>query len=139
MSPAKERGAATVEFALVFVFFMALVIGVMEFARLMLVFSAAVEATRLGARVAVVCGPEDGAAVRARMKQTLGILEPENILISYPEPGCAPATCEPVTVRLQDARVRLYNPLVPIEVPIPSFASAVSAESRDSQNNILCD
>lgn len=134
----RQRGAAATEFALVAVLFLALVIAVIEFARLMFIYSTAVEATRLGARVAVVCSVADEAKVKARMKGMLGILEPANINISYPAAGCSAASCDPVTVTIQNLTVKAAIPLVPLTFKVPAFSTSLPAESLDSTNNPLC-
>ena len=57
----KQRGAETLEFVVIFGMFMALVITVFEFARALYTWNALTEATRRGARIAVVCPvPKDG-------------------------------------------------------------------------------
>jgi len=57
----KQQGLATVEFAIVGALLMLLLLGVIEFARLVFVWNSATEATRRGARVAVVCPVNDPA------------------------------------------------------------------------------
>jgi Flp pilus assembly pilin Flp len=56
-----QQGVATVEFAVVAALLMLLVLVVIEFARLAFVWNTATEATRRGARVAVVCPVNDPA------------------------------------------------------------------------------
>lgn len=51
----QQRGAETLEFILVFTFFMILIMAVFDFARALYVWNALAEATRRGARVAAVC------------------------------------------------------------------------------------
>lgn len=133
----RQQGAAAVEFALVSILFLALVIAVIEFAMVMYVYSTAIEATRLGARVAVVCDVGD-AIVKARMKAMLSILEPANITISYPASGCSAATCDPVTVRIQNLTYHAAIPLVPLNFPIPDFATSLPSESLSSTDNAIC-
>ena len=134
----RQRGAAAVEYAIVLTAFMVLVIAVMEFSRLMFIYSTAVEATRLGARVAVVCGTADIGKVRARMKSMLSILEPANINITYPATECTALNCDPVSVKLSGVKVKLSIPLVPIQITLPSFSTSLAAESLDSTSNAMC-
>lgn len=133
------RGAATVEFALVSLVFLALVIGVVEFSRLMLIYASAVEATRYGARVAVVCSVGDSAVVKTRMRSILSLLQPENISISYPGAGCSASTCNPVTVTIQNLRVQAVIPFVPMTFQVPAFTTSLPAETLDSTDNVLCE
>jgi Flp pilus assembly protein TadG len=134
----RQRGAAATEFAVVAIIFLAMVIAVIEFARLMYIYSTAVEATRLGVRLAVVCSVNDEAKVKARMKAMLPLLEPGNISISYPGGTCSAATCPSVTVRIQNLTVSTGIPLVPLSFPIPDFATSLPAESLDSTDNPIC-
>lgn len=134
---ARQRGAAAVEFALVAILFLAMIIAIIEFAMVMYVYSSAIEATRLGARIAVVCDVGD-ATVKARMKNMLSILEPANISISYPASGCSAATCDPVTVRIQNLTYHASIPLVPLDFPIPDFATSLPRESLSSASNPIC-
>ena len=66
MPNSRNAGSALVEFALsLSVFFMAM-LAVIEFARFMLVFNTAVEASRLASRLASVC--DMGAVQQARIR-----------------------------------------------------------------------
>lgn len=134
----RQAGAAATEFAVILIYFMALVIAVVEFARVMYIYSSAIEATRLGARVAVVCSPNDINNVKARMKVMLNLLEPANINITYPSPGCSAATCDPVTVTIQNVSVSTAIPLVPLTFTLPPFSTSLPSESLDSTNNPIC-
>jgi hypothetical protein len=133
-----QFGATAVEFALVVPLFLGLVFGVMEFSRLMFVYSTAVEATRLGARVATVCNVNDTAVIR-RMNSMLTLLNTGNVTVNYPTGECSATTCDPVTVRIHDLEVPLLIPLARLTVAVPDFATSIPAESRDSTDNALCD
>lgn len=133
-----QGGAAVAEFAVVLTLFMGLVIGVFEFARLMYIYSSAVEATRLGARIAAVCSPNQVNNVKARMKTMLSALDPGEITITYPAAGCSAATCDPVTVSIHDVTVKLAIPLAPLTFTLPPFSTSVPSESLDSTNNPIC-
>lgn len=133
----RQRGAVAVEFAVTVLLFLSLTIGVIEFARVMFHWSTAVEATRLGARVAVVCDQNDS-AVRTRMKHMLPLLQDANIVIQYPSGGCSPSSCDPVTVSLKDVTVRTIIPLAPLSIPLPGLSTSLTSESMDSTDNYLC-
>jgi hypothetical protein len=60
----RQRGVATVEFALVAMIFFTLLFGVLEFARMLYVFNSVQEVTRRAAREASVRWIDDGAAVK---------------------------------------------------------------------------
>ncbi|MGZ5051781.1 MAG: TadE/TadG family type IV pilus assembly protein [Methylobacter sp.] len=51
----KQKGAETVEFAMIALVFFALLFAVLEFSRALFVWNALTEATRRGARMAVIC------------------------------------------------------------------------------------
>lgn len=133
-----QRGAVAVQYALGLTLFTALIIAVIEMSRLMFIYVTAVEATRLGARVAVVCPPRSDAQVKAIMAGMLPILAPANITLRYPAAGCTSKTCEPVTVAITGVTVTAAIPLVPLTFNVPPFATALPAESLDGTNNISC-
>lgn len=51
----KQKGAETVEFAMIALLFFAVLFAIIEFSRAMFVWNALTEATRRGARLAVIC------------------------------------------------------------------------------------
>ena len=55
----KQKGAETVEFAMIALLFFAVLFTVIEFSRALFVWNALTEATRRGARMAVVCPYQD--------------------------------------------------------------------------------
>ncbi len=57
-----QKGAHTVEFAIVGSLFFVLLFAVLEFGRMLLAWNTLTEATRRGARIAVVC-PDDAASI----------------------------------------------------------------------------
>jgi Flp pilus assembly protein TadG len=126
-----------VEFALTVLIFLSLVIGVIEFSRVMFHWSTAVEATRLGARVAVVCD-QNAAAVKNRMREILPLLQDSDIVITYPTAGCTAATSEPVTVRLNAFRLSTIIPVGTISMLLPPLSTSLTAESLSSTDNALC-
>lgn len=132
-----SQGAASVEFALTVLIFLTLTIGVIEFARVMFHWSTAIEATRLGARVAVVCDRND-TAVKFRMRSMLPLLQDSDIAITYPTAGCTAATCEPITVSLVNFNVSTIIPIATISVLLPPLSTSLTAESLSSTDNALC-
>lgn len=134
----RQRGATAVEFAMTVLIFLALVIGVIEFSRVMFHWSTAIEATRLGARVAVVCDV-GSPAVRKRMRIMLPLLKDENIRVDYPAAGCSTSTCPPVTVSLTGFTVSTIIPLAAVSFVLPDLSTSLSTESLSSADNYLCD
>ncbi|HEX8873532.1 MAG TPA: TadE/TadG family type IV pilus assembly protein [Nitrosospira sp.] len=129
----KQRGAAAVEFALVASLLFILLFGIMEMSRVLFYWNTAAEATRLGARLAVVCN-KDSAAIRTRMNSLLGLLTPGNIDVAYAPSGCDINTCRTVTVSITGLNVSTFIPFVPLNLTMPSFSTTLTRESLDSAN-----
>lgn len=132
-APTRQRGTAALEFALISVAFFSLLIGIMEMGRVMFYWNTAAEATRLGARVAVVCDI-DSPAIKTKMETMLSILQDGNIDVTYSPPGCDVASCTDVTVSIVNVTVDTLIPFVPISIAMPSFATTLPRESLDSVN-----
>lgn len=136
----QQRGVAIVEFALVTLFiFFPLLLGIMEFGRWMFTLNAAAEATRLGARLAVVCSNSstDVVKIKDRMRFFVGGLTNDQIVIAYAPPACDTAACT-VTVSLVNTT---FTPLIPyfgVPVPIPPFTTTLPREYMKSAGNPVC-
>jgi Flp pilus assembly protein TadG len=133
---------AAVEFALVAAVFFMILFGAMEMARLLWTWNAAGEATRLGARLAVVCDIDDSSIV-TRMQQMLPALQPSHVTIDYLNPGSAPNTC--TTANCKSVRVTLagytHVPIIPfaaLSIPIPPFQTTLPREFMQSAGNPVC-
>ena len=135
-----ERGAAAVEFALVATVggLLLVLFGTLELGRYMFTLNTATEATRLGARIAVVCNADD-VQIKTRMAAMLPLLKPETIAVTYQPAGCAGSaedarnTCASVTVAIQPGvRFNSVIPLVPINLDLPAFATTLPREAMDS-------
>lgn len=141
--PGRQHGVAAVEFALVAAAFFTILIGVLEMGRLLFYWNTAVEATRLGARLAVVCDMNDE-SIRSRMRQLFPLIADNeaNIRISYFPSLCTPDNCQEVTVALGGIPVRTFIPFVPLSLSLPSFATTLTRESMrssfDSVSNPVC-
>lgn len=147
----RQRGAAIIEFALVAVLFFTLLLGIADFGRWLYTLNAASEATRLGARVAVVCDLNDSAIID-RMRAILPQAGAGQIQITYygSNPvspgnwvsGCTASNCAGVTVRLQGVTIDSIAWFLPVSLPIPPFATSLPRESLrssiDGSNNPIC-
>ncbi|MGG7054682.1 TadE/TadG family type IV pilus assembly protein [Nitrosomonas sp. ANs5] len=129
----RQRGAAAVEFALLAVLLFTLLFGVIEMSRVLFYWNTATEATRLGARLAVVCDP-NAPAIRRRMQEMLGVLDSGNIDITYSPDGCNQNSCRSVTVSITGVTVSTLIPLVPLTLTMPPFATTLPRESMNSAN-----
>ena len=130
-----QAGLAMIEFALVAIVFLAILIGIMEFGRWLFTLNAAVEATRWGARLAVVCGsPQD----KIQSQVALMLRGGGNLSISmssaaadslpYPTTTCITSDCM-VTVKLVGAEFKPMVPFLGGSWPIPEFTTTLSRES----------
>jgi Flp pilus assembly pilin Flp len=131
----RQRGAAAIEFALIAGLFFTLLIGIMEMGRVLFYWNSAAEATRLGARLAVVCDLND-ADIKARMQALLSILPASKIEIGYQPAGCSVATCREVTVNiLAGVSVATFIPYTPLSLTLPPFSTTLPRESMLSTVN----
>lgn len=134
----RQRGAVAVEFALLSAFFLiTLLVGIVEVGRAFFIYNAGTEATRLGARVAVVCdvSASQWSAIRAQMsRHTGGILGAESFAIDYTPAGCGSGKpCRSLTVRVVDGTsFRTAIPFVPLTWSLPPIATTLPTESLDS-------
>lgn len=134
----RQAGVAAVEFGLVALIFFTLMIGTMEFGRWMFTLNAANEATRLGARLAVVCSISDMADIKTRMHAIASGIPVANMSIQYAPAGCTADTCQTISVSLVSAT---FSPMIPLlggDYPIPSFRTSLSREYMNSTNNPVC-
>lgn len=139
-SPKRQAGVAAVEFALISAAFFTLLIGIMEMGRLLWTWNAAVEATRMGARVAAVCTMNDSEIV-ARMITMLPSLSSSNVTVSYIDPGnasCTVNTCKEVSVSLQGYQHQTIIPFVPLSVTLPPFQTTLPREYMNTTGAYPC-
>jgi Flp pilus assembly protein TadG len=135
----RERGVAAVEFALIAPVFFMLLIGIMQMGLFFFYWNTATEATRLGARVAVVCDVNTSQSatnpVIKNMRRMLPILQPSNITVAYSPAGCDATSCVSVTVSVSNVTVGTVVPFVkPFSIGIPKFSTTLPRESLDSQS-----
>ncbi len=143
MTRARQSGLATVEFALVaFVLFM-LIFAVIEFSRGFFVVSALDEATRRGARMAVVCPINDPAIFQAAAfgNTLIPDLDATDISVEYLDDsgGVVGNPADPAGFRLiRYVRVRVVGYQHQLMIPLasalapftmPEFATVLPRES----------
>jgi Flp pilus assembly protein TadG len=138
----RQHGVAAVEFAIVAMLFFMLLFGAIEMARLLWTWNAAAEATRLGARMAVVCDIGDSTIVD-RMRSRLPALTPSHVTIDYLNPGSAPNTCSAANCKAVRVTLAGYShvPIIPftaLSIPIPSFQTTLPKEFMQSAGNPVC-
>jgi Flp pilus assembly protein TadG len=136
------RGATTLEFALVLLVFLMFLLGVTDVARMLFTWNAASEATRLGARFAVVCADTTSdAQVLAKMRMM--VPEIGAINLAWSPAACTAATCEGVTVTIATLNFRWISPIVGSVIPpraLPSFSTYLPREMmrQDVNNAVIC-
>jgi Flp pilus assembly protein TadG len=140
-SSASQIGGAMVEFAIVAVVFLSLLLGIMDFGRMLFTWNAAAEATRWGARIAVVCDKLTPDQVRDRMKTILPELTNANIVINYYNPlgtinnACDEDTCKAVEVSLTGFTFTPISPFMPFGLTtVPDFRTYLPRESMEAVN-----
>ena len=132
-----QRGVAAVEFALIAIILFTLLFGIMEMGRILFMMNTTTEATRLGARLAVVCD-QGASAIKTRMVDLAGFLTPGNINVAYLPGGCTVDTCRYVNVSVTGITVQSIVPLIPVNFPMPPFSTTLPRESMSSLNNPIC-
>lgn len=135
----RQRGTTIVEFAVVAALFLTLLLGIMDFGRMLFTWNAAAEATRWGARVAVVCDQLTPNQVRAKMKQILPQLTDANIVINWEAPAgvvsstCDQTNCQGVEVSIQNFQIQAISPFMGfIMPPVPAFPTYLPRESMQA-------
>ena len=131
----QQAGAMIIEFALIAIVFFGLLVGIMELGRWLFTLNAAMEATRWGARLAVVCG---STPTKIQTHIQLMIRSGGTLNVTYPAPGCA-TDCL-VTVTLTGATFKPFVPFLPASTgdagwPMPTFSTTLSSEALGSEGS----
>lgn len=126
--PTHRRGAAIIEFALVLTAYLLLLLGTIEMGRALFTLNSAAEATRYGARLAVVTKPANfDSDVLPEMKAIMPGLEAANVDMELSPSGCA-TNCEYLEVKIQNYRMPLlFWPVT--SITIPEFRTTLPVES----------
>lgn len=136
--PCRQKGAAAVEFALIAIVFFTLLLGIIEFGRVLFTWNSVAEATRWGARLAVVCDKDD-ATIKERMRLIAGTLTDSDIDIRYLNPPsavntCDKSNCKSVEVSVTGATITPMIPFLGLTLTIPPFTTSLPRESMESIN-----
>jgi hypothetical protein len=136
-----QSGATLVEFALATAVFLTLLLGIMDFGRMLFTWNAAAEATRWGARIAVVCDQLTPNQVRERMRRIVPELGNDQIVIRYYDPPgtvsatCDKASCKAVEVSLSGFTFTPISPFLPFGMTtLPDFRTYLPRESMEAVN-----
>jgi Flp pilus assembly protein TadG len=143
MNRYKQRGLATVEFAIVALVLFMMIFAVIEVGRAFFVASALDEASRRGARMAAVCPVNDPAIAQAAAfnNSVIPALDAGDIVVEYLDGAGgnvgAPATAAGfrliryVRVRVVGYQHQMFIPLLTVLGPffMPEFAAVLPRES----------
>lgn len=139
----KHAGATTVEFALSLLVFLTFLLGITDFSRMLFTWNAANEATRMGARYAVVCDDALGeAAVLQRMRRLLPQIQ--TIDVAWVPAGCGTADCEGVVVAITNLDYQWISPIAGLAamdaIPMPGFSTFLPREvmGQDPNSAAIC-
>jgi Flp pilus assembly protein TadG len=130
-----QRGGAAVEFALVAILFVTLLMAIVGFGHWAYTMEMAADATRAGARIAVVCDLNDTKirqAVQARVPQLS--LADAQVAVEYFPAGCNKGSCQGVRVSLTGASYNSWIPFLPTVMPMPPLSTSLPRESLESVN-----
>jgi len=131
-----QQGVAAVEFALVAVILFTLLFGIMEMGRVLFMMNTTAEATRLGARIAVVCDRDKSVEfIKGRMTDIANFLPFDSINVNYVD---YPSGRTYITVGVTGVTVQSIVPLIPFNFEMPSFSTTLPRESMNSANNPIC-
>lgn len=148
-----QAGATAVEFAIVAALFLTVLLGIMDFGRILFTWNAVAEATRLGARVSVVCG-KGAARVLADMQKFVPISSSNlqidwyvgnsinNSCVAY-DLGGGTGVCDGVAVSITGLTITPVSPLTWIgfsSLAVPGFSTYLPRESMgiDPESSTVC-
>lgn len=131
----QQRGSMAVEFALVAVLLATLLITITGFGHWAYTMEMATDATRTGARVAVVCDLND-ARIREAIQERVPQLSLANsqVAVDYFPAGCSKSNCQAVRVSLTGASYHSWIPFLPSVLTMPPLVTTLPRESLESAN-----
>lgn len=139
----KQSGATTVEFSLSLFVFLMFLLAIVDFSRMLFTWSAANEATMMGARYAVVCDDTfNEAAVLTKMQGLVPQIT--DIDVAWVPAGCLSNNCEGVTVSIANLNYQWISPIAGIAtfaaIPMPAFSTYLPREMmrQDPNSSAIC-
>jgi Flp pilus assembly protein TadG len=143
----RQQGAYIVEFALVLVLFFTVLLAIMDLGRMLFTWNAAAEATRVGARVSVVC--DKGAARVLTEMQKFVPVTSANVKIDWYDgagnvsTACDSTSCAGVAVRVSGLSVTPVSPVGWIgfsALTVPGFSTYLPREAmgQDAGSAAVC-
>ena len=131
-----QKGAVAAELAVTMVVFIGLVVAIIEFARIMYVFNAAAEATRLGARLSATCGTDS--TVKSLVNSNILNIGTDKYLITNDTTTAVntcnasnSSDCQPtqlVSFQIQfNSKLSTFDWFIP-DILIPTFTTTIPVE-----------
>jgi hypothetical protein len=142
-NPSGNQGGATaVEMALVMLFVVQLMFGIVDFSRWLFAMNSAAEATRYGARLAAVCD-QNASGIRTKMAKFLPVQNSAytatQIPISYLQGPCGSGEICAVSVSLNNVGIQPISWfIVSPTMPLPALRTILPRESLSSATNADC-
>lgn len=144
-----QAGSGIVEFALVAVLFLTVLLAIMDFGRILFTWNSVAEATRLGARISVVCD-KNAERVGQGMQKLVPAIDPATHLEIdwYDQDGindsCNIDECIGVAVRVKNLTIQPVSPLAWIgfsSLTVPGFSTYLPREimGQDPDSDTVCD
>lgn len=142
-----QRGATVVEFALTAALFFTVLLSIMDFGRILFIWNSAAEATRVGARVSVVC--QKGAARVLSDMQKFVPITAANVQIDWYDVNgtvsalCDSTSCTGVAVSIKNFTIAPVSPLAWIgfsSLDVPEFSTYLPREvmGQDAGSGTVC-
>jgi Flp pilus assembly protein TadG len=143
MNKQKQKGVETVEFALIALLFFAVLFAIIEFSRALFVWNALTEATRRGARMAVICPVGSGIPKQVAIFGDKGGslttspiivgLTPDMVNVRYLDQAGA-VSADPTLIRFAEVSITGYThtliiPLWGSSITAPAFTTTLLTES----------
>jgi len=142
-----QRGAYAVEFALAVSVLVMVLLAIADFGRVLFRLNSVAEATRVGARVSVVCNPGAGRVLTEMQKFVP--LNSSNVTISWYDTSgavstsCDSTSCAGVSVSVSGLSVAPVSPVAWIgfsSLTVPAFSTYLPRESmgQDPNSSSVC-
>ncbi len=140
----KQKGAETVEFAMIALLFFAVLFAIIEFSRALFVWNALTEATRRGARMAVICPYQSPIPAKVAIFDviagSLGTspiiagLTPAMVTVSYYRNDGVTPTADQTLIKFAKVSITGYThtliiPLWGRSLAVPAFTTTLPTES----------
>ena len=143
-----QKGTTAVEFAIVVALFLTVLLGILDFGRILFTWNAVGEATRWGARQAVVCGQGSTSAL-GKMQTILPTLTSANVSVQWYDTSgavstsCDATSCGGVAVSVTGMTVAPYSPATWIgfsRLAVPGFSTYLPREimGQDPNSSSVC-